>query len=264
MTPQERALVTELFDRLATLEATRRDPEAERLIADGLARTPHATYALVQTTLLQDEALNRAQARIQELEESARTDNAPAGGGFLDAARESVLGRGRGSVPSVSPAAPRWNTNRADTSAANAAPLPNTFGQDAPRAGAFGGGGPFGGGSFLGTAAAAAVGVIGGNMLFNGLRNAMGGAQAQSFGEKTEGGADRQGPWGGDNSKTELANDAGVNDIGNGGSSRFADRDTEPSRLADDYTGDDSQPFDDDDDFFSDSDGGFGDGGFDT
>ena len=54
MTPQERALVTELFDRLATLEKTPRDPEAERLIADGLSRAPNATYALVQTVLLQD------------------------------------------------------------------------------------------------------------------------------------------------------------------------------------------------------------------
>ena len=124
MTPQERALVTELFDRLATLEATRRDPEADRLIADGLARAPNATYALVQTTLLQDEALNRAQARIRELEDGLSSGNAPAGG-FLDAARESVLGRGRGSVPSVS-STPRWNTGRADTPAANAMPVSYT------------------------------------------------------------------------------------------------------------------------------------------
>ena len=81
MTPQERALVTELLERLATLEKTQRDPEAERLIADGLARAPNAPYALVQTVLLQDEALNRAEARIRELEEGAT------GGGFLNSAR---------------------------------------------------------------------------------------------------------------------------------------------------------------------------------
>ena len=33
MTPQEQALVDELFDRLASLENAPRDPEAERLIA---------------------------------------------------------------------------------------------------------------------------------------------------------------------------------------------------------------------------------------
>ena len=56
MTPQESELVDELFNRLAQLETAQRDPEAERLIADGLRRAPHAVYALVQTVLLQDEA----------------------------------------------------------------------------------------------------------------------------------------------------------------------------------------------------------------
>ena len=36
MTPEERNLVIELFDRLATLEDAQRDPDAERLIRDGL------------------------------------------------------------------------------------------------------------------------------------------------------------------------------------------------------------------------------------
>ena len=56
MTPQERQLVAELFDRLATLENSPRDPDADRAIAEGLARAPHAVYALVQTALVQDEA----------------------------------------------------------------------------------------------------------------------------------------------------------------------------------------------------------------
>jgi hypothetical protein len=52
-----------------------------------------------------------------------------------------------------------------------------------------------------------------------------------------------------------------VNDVG-GDSSRVASRGSEPSRLIDDNTGDDS--LQNDDDFFSDSDGGFGDGGSDA
>src|SRR5215472_538628 len=68
MTPQESELVDELFNRLVQLETAQRDPEAERLIADGLRRAPHAVYALVQTVLLQDEALKRANARIEELQ----------------------------------------------------------------------------------------------------------------------------------------------------------------------------------------------------
>ncbi len=68
MTPEERNLVTDLFDRLATLEDVQRDAEAERLIRDGLRQAPNALYALVQTVLVQDEALKRADARIRELE----------------------------------------------------------------------------------------------------------------------------------------------------------------------------------------------------
>src|SRR5206468_2316172 len=68
MTPQERQLVDELFDRLAALENAPRDREAERAVIDGLDRAPHAPYALVQTALVQDEALKRADARIRDLE----------------------------------------------------------------------------------------------------------------------------------------------------------------------------------------------------
>jgi hypothetical protein len=53
MTPQEQELVNELFDRLAKVESSSRDPNAERLIADGLRRAPHAVYALVQTALVE-------------------------------------------------------------------------------------------------------------------------------------------------------------------------------------------------------------------
>src|SRR4029077_6757973 len=108
MTPQERELVTQLFDRLATLENQPRDPDAERTIIDGLRRAPNAAYALVQTVLVQDEALKRADARIQELQ--ARLGDAPADrpAGFLDGMRDALLGRRDtprgGSVPSVRPA----------------------------------------------------------------------------------------------------------------------------------------------------------------
>ena len=68
MTPQETQLVDDLFDRLAKLETTPRDPEAERLMTEALRRAPHAVYSLVQTALVQDEALKRANARIEEVQ----------------------------------------------------------------------------------------------------------------------------------------------------------------------------------------------------
>src|ERR1700674_2613469 len=106
MTPQEQQLVADLFDRLASLEGQRRDPDAERVIREGLGRAPNAVYALVQTVLVQDEALKRANARIEELERAGQ-EPAPApagGGGFLDSMRSVLTGRDqRGSVPSVRP-----------------------------------------------------------------------------------------------------------------------------------------------------------------
>ena len=102
MTPQEQELVEELFDRLAKLENSPRDPAAERVIADGLRRAPQATYALVQTALVQDEALKRANARIEELQaQVGRGEQEQQQGSFLDSMREAVLRRRepRGSVP---------------------------------------------------------------------------------------------------------------------------------------------------------------------
>ena len=52
MTPQEQQLVADLFDRLASLEGQRRDPDAERLIREGLGRAPNSVYALVQSVLV--------------------------------------------------------------------------------------------------------------------------------------------------------------------------------------------------------------------
>src|SRR6476659_11335537 len=96
MTPEERNLVTQLFDRLATLEDASRDPDAERLIQDGLRQAPHAPYALVQTALVQDEALKRADARIRELEAQLDGDPGPQQqqqpSGFLDSMRNSIWG----------------------------------------------------------------------------------------------------------------------------------------------------------------------------
>jgi hypothetical protein len=77
MTPQEQELINGSFDRLSQLESQPRDPEAERLIAQGLAGAPHAIYALVQTVLVQDEALRLANARIEELQ--AQTSATAAG-----------------------------------------------------------------------------------------------------------------------------------------------------------------------------------------
>src|ERR1700675_3433797 len=101
MTPQERQLVDELFDRLSKLENAPREPDAVAAIAQGLRKAPNAVYALVQTVLLQDEALKRANARIQQLEAGGAGEQRPSG--FLDSMRDAIFGQDqpRGSVPNV-------------------------------------------------------------------------------------------------------------------------------------------------------------------
>jgi hypothetical protein len=203
MTPQERDLVTELFDRLATLENQPRDGDAERAIIDGLRRAPNAAYALVQTALVQDEALKRADARIQALEARLGEESAARPAGFLDGMRDALLGRREapraGSVPSVGPARPQPQ----DQAAALAPGAPWRQGPAAP------------GGSFLGTAAAAAAGVIGGSLLLDGIRSMMGpghgtfGLADPAFGASRDPGS----PWG-NSAGGDLARQAGIDDIG--------------------------------------------------
>ena len=200
MTPQERQLVEDLFDRLARLETAPRDADAERAIADGLRHAPNAIYPLVQTVLVQDEALRRADARIREL---TGEDAEPAtGGGFLDSMRQALTGRST-SVPSVRPGAPdpRWNSGGAFPGA-NAAPAQ---------------GAGHGGGSFLGTAAASAAGVIGGALLLNSISSMFGhhGGGSAFAAVPQQGGS----PWDRDSnaSGSDLARDAGINDIGGDG-----------------------------------------------
>jgi uncharacterized protein len=171
MTPQEQELVEELFDRLAKLENGPRDPNAERIIADGLRRAPHAVYSLVQTALVQDEALKRANARIEELQAQTASESQQKGG-FLDSVRDVVLGRSepRGSVPSV-----HSQAQSSPTTAPPYRPQPG-YPPQTPGPGLAPGMGPaFGsGGSFLGTAASTAAGVIGGGLLLNSIRSMFG------------------------------------------------------------------------------------------
>src|ERR1700733_9885062 len=152
MTPQEQELVNELFDRLTTLEANPRDPDAGRLIADGMRQAPHAVYALVQTALVQDEALKLANARIEELQAQVGGQEQPRGGSFLDNMRDALLGR---SEPrSSGPPTPSY---RPQPGYPSQGPGPATGTSPA-----FGSGG-----SFLGTAASTAAGVLGGGLLLN-------------------------------------------------------------------------------------------------
>jgi hypothetical protein len=258
MNPQERQMVDDLFDRLAKLETSKRDPEAESAIMAGLRRAPNAVYALVQTVLVQDEALRRANDHIEQLEGRAGAQNQS--GSFLDSMRGAFglePGSSRGSVPSVPPAStnrPVWNSGQV---LGNNASM--NGGYTDPRGGMFGGGS-----SFLGTAAAAAAGMIGGSLLMNSIRGLGGGFGGGLGGNQqtltdTSGG-DRASPWsnnsGSNDSNSNLARDAGVNDIGkNAGADNGQHQNSFDQAQAD---ADQDQDQDDDDFDNGDFDGGFG------
>jgi uncharacterized protein len=144
-----------------------------------------------------------AEDRIREL--GGDVEGAQQERGFLDSLRETVLGpdpNRRGSVPSVGARDSVWNTSQQlGYQQPYQQPAPQDYGR--------------GRGSFLGTAAATAAGVIGGSLLFNSLGSMFGGdkahAGAQKFGE-TGGDA----PWGAGARDSDLAREAGLNDIGGG------------------------------------------------
>jgi hypothetical protein len=222
MTPQERELITTLFDRLAPLESAPRDGDAERAIAEGLARAPHAVYPLVQTVLVQDEALKAANARIEELEAAlGEPDAGRPQGGFLDTMRDSLFGRREapraGSVPSVRPGGSPWANApgyQPEAPAAAMGPAPSGYG------GGYGG-------SFLGSAAATAAGMIGGSLLLGGIRNMLGGGQhhgafAGTFDQLSSGRSEGS-PWSGGAGSGDLARQAGLDDIGRGSAGRDDD-----------------------------------------
>ena len=155
--------------------------------------------------------------------------------GFLDTMRDSLSGReprAQGSVPQVRSSA--WTSGNAGPGV-RASPLMRPH----SRAGH--------GGSFLGTAAAAAVGVIGGGLLMNSLRSMFGGSHGMqnAFDPSADTGPS---PWGGDASNSDLARDAGINDIG-----------TTTHASTDDGSGAGLFGGDGDNDGFDNSDGGFGD-----
>jgi hypothetical protein len=103
------------------------------------------------------------------------------------------------------------------------------------------------GGSFLGTAASTAAGVIGGGLLLGGIRSMMGQSGAHAAVAPSAHAAldaPSASPWSSDTGGGRLSHEAGVDDIG-APPSRAAD--SQASRLLDD-SGSDHQDADDSDD----------------
>lgn len=185
MTPQEQQLLDGFLQRLASAQGIEKDPEADALIRERVASNPDAAYLLVQRTLLLEQALENAQQQITQLQSAQAAPRPASASSFLSGGLSTGFGRSAGTVgnpgnPGNERAAPPPLPGEAQAGrqpqglrerlfgGGNAGPAANA----APGAAAA----PAGrGGSFLGSAAAAAAGVAGGMFLYSGLSNMMGG-----------------------------------------------------------------------------------------
>lgn len=155
MNIQEREQLVNFLQQLDQASAGVKDAEAQMLIASTLARQPDAGYLLVQRSLLQDNALQAAQAQIvnlqAELQQAKQGTTSP---GFLDA---NAWGR--------APVAPSYP---------QATPAVQAPAQPYPQAPVAAAPGRFQAPSFLTSMATTAAGVAAGAFLFQGIENLMG------------------------------------------------------------------------------------------
>jgi hypothetical protein len=188
MTPEERQLITGLFDRMRGFTLSGKDGEAEALIKAQVGGLPDAPYMLVQSVLVQEHALQQADARIKALEEQVRSlqevqqqaQAAPSGGssflgGLFGGSSASTPAAERGaSVPAVgSRATP--SVYGGGQSAWGGGPQPQT--QQTPWTPAASQAAPAGGG-FLRSAMTTAAGVAGGMLAANAISSWLGGSHA--------------------------------------------------------------------------------------
>ena len=161
MDHNDRQAIQKLFGKMsdAARAQPHRDPEAEALIADLIARNPGAAYYLAQTVIVQEQALNAAQDHIQQLQQQQEPQQ---GGG--------LLGRLFGGQPQASrpmahrPASAAYGQTRQGYGQSS-----HGYGH-APQGGSpWNSGRPAGGGGFMAGAAQTAMGVAGGVLLGNAL-----------------------------------------------------------------------------------------------
>ncbi len=159
MDRQDQQAIVGLFDKLADVarQSPPRDQEAEAYIGEQIARQPGAPYYMAQTIVVQEQALNAAQARIEQLERG--TEPSPASGGLLS----GIFGNSR---------QPSRSTRSVPSIGRTASPVSEEAGpQGYPRRA---------GGGFLAGAAQTAMGVAGGVLLGNAIAGMFGGNEAQA------------------------------------------------------------------------------------
>lgn len=183
MDQTERQIIDDLFAKLHQAEAQSgpRDPEAEALIRERIARQPAAPYLMAQAIVMMEQALAASQARNEEMERQLRERPAapaqPGGGGLFG----SLFGGGsrpapQPSYPSAAPAAaamPAGSPWGRPPAAANAP----AYGD--PRVAAYAQQ-PRAGGGFMAGAMQTAAGVAGGMLIGSALSSMFSGGEAMA------------------------------------------------------------------------------------
>ena len=173
MNADEQKLLSGLFDRTRQAADTPRDPEAERFILDQIKSQPSAPYLLAQAVIVQEHGLNACHERIQALEAQVTAlQNAPPppqqSGGLLG----SILV----SSQSAQPSQPSPGRFSGPWGGGGAAPQDAYAAQgQPPQAGRWAAPPQAQGGGFLQGALTTAAGVAGGALMFEGIKNMMGG-----------------------------------------------------------------------------------------
>ena len=78
MTPQEQQLLKSLTDRVNQTQLQEKDPDADNMLGRELGANPDALYILAQTVLVQNIALNQAQAQVAQLHQQLQQASQPA------------------------------------------------------------------------------------------------------------------------------------------------------------------------------------------
>lgn len=162
MSPQEMQVLESFLNQLVQARAGAKDPQAEALIAEAVAKQPDAAYLLVQRAMLLDQALAAAKAQIVQLQNQLQAaQGAQASSSFLDPANAWGNSVNAGAVRAAVPVAAAASAPYA--AQPQAVPVPQSQSQPGFLSGGFG--------STLGSIAATAAGVAGGAFLFQGIEN---------------------------------------------------------------------------------------------
>jgi hypothetical protein len=154
MTPQEKQMLESLASRVAGTPVPQKDPEADALIQSRLGANPDALYILTQTALIQEIALNQANAKLHELQQQQGSQHTS----FLG----RLFGSPSGGPPPPPPAYAQYQQPPYQPPP-QYAPAPPPVYQQPP--------GP--GSSFLRSAAVTATGVAAGALAFEGIESLM-------------------------------------------------------------------------------------------